>query len=410
MKERYTLMAGAARMDITPTEELMPLPFVGPISFQFIADRIHVRALYIENLKENTLLVAFDMGEVPYPQETVEFIHEISNIRNENIFLTATHTHETPFIGWPLIPADVETEAKYRKWYEQIKNAVREAVLEAISSKRAARLGYAEGKSYINVNRDELIDGKCEVGNNYERPSDKTLALVKLEDEEKNLIALVVNYACHAVLLNGCLVNDGIGISGDIPGRTSTSIEDQLGGVVLWTSGAAGDQNPRVTTNYGYDETGFRTISLGEAGYMILDGIVREHVRNILSVNQRIVCNVDSARIISLEKIVLVKAKGAKEEEAPSIPFTLKLLRIGELAIMGISAEVVTIVGENVRKVSDAEHTIMITHAQGCMGYVPDDWEYEHQSFVAGSSLIEKGCAEPVFIRGFEEMFGNQNG
>ena len=76
----------------------------------------------------------------------------------------------------------------------------------------------------------------------------------------------------------------------------------------------------------------------------------------------------------------------------------------------GISAEVVTIVGENVRKVSDAEHTIMITHAQGCMGYVPDDWEYEHQSFVAGSSLIEKGCAEPVFIRGFEEMFGNQNG
>ena len=135
MKERNTLMAGAARMDITPAEELLPLPFVGPISFQFIADRIHVRALYIENLQENTLLVAFDMGEVPYPQETVEFINEISNIRNENIFLTATHTHETPFIGWPLMPADVETEAKYRKWYEQIKNAVREAVLEAISSR-----------------------------------------------------------------------------------------------------------------------------------------------------------------------------------------------------------------------------------------------------------------------------------
>ena len=61
MKERNTLMAGAARMDITPAEELLPLPFVGPISFQFIADRIHVRALYIENLQENTLLFAFDM-------------------------------------------------------------------------------------------------------------------------------------------------------------------------------------------------------------------------------------------------------------------------------------------------------------------------------------------------------------
>lgn len=407
MKEKNMLMAGAAKTDITPSNELMPIPFVGPICFNFIADRIHVRALYIDNLKEQSLLIAFDMGEVPYPEETVEFIHEISDISNENIFLTATHTHEVPFIGWALMPTDPETEAKYRKWYEQIKNAVKEAVFEAMSSKRPARMGYAEGKSYINVNRDELIDGKCEVGNNYERPSDKTLVVVRLEDEEQNPIALIVNYACHAVLLNGCLVNDGIGISGDIPGRTSTSIEDKLGGVVLWTSGAAGDQNPRVITNYGYDETGIKTKSLGEAGYMVLDGIVREHVRNILSVNEKLVCDVDSADIISKEKRVLVKAKGSKEEDEPSVPYILKLLRLGELAIMGISAEVVTMVGENVRKVSDAKHTILITHAQGCMGYVPDDWEFDHQSFIVGMSLGEKGCAEPVFILGFKELFGN---
>lgn len=406
MIENNKLMAGAARADITPADELMPIPFVGPINFNFVADRIHVRALYIENLTEQSLLVTFDMGEVPYPQETVEFIHEITNISNEAIFLTATHTHEVPFIGWPLMPTKPETESKYRKWYDQIKCAIKEAVCAAMSLRRPVRIGYAEGKSYINVNRDEIIDGKCEVGNNYERPSDKTLALIRLEDEKQKTIALVVNYACHAVLLNGCLVHNGIGISGDIPGRTSTSIEDKLGGVVLWTSGAAGDQNPRVMTNYGYDETGVRTKSLGEAGYMILDGIVREHVRNILSVNDRLVCNVDFADIISLEKTVLIKARGSKTE-TPSVPYILKLLRLGELAVMGISAEVVTSIGENVRKVSDAKHTILITHAQGSMGYVPDDWEFDHQSFIVGMALSEKGYAEKGFIQGFQEWFKN---
>ncbi len=403
--EKNQLYAGAARCDITPNESLMPMTFLGPVLMKFVADRIHGRVLYIENQETKVLIVALDMGEVPYPEELIPFLEEVSGVEKKNILITATHTHEVPFIGWPFMPFEESVEKEQnRVWFEQIKNALKKAVKEAISKKCKATMGYEEGKSYINVNRDELIDGKAVVGNNYERPSDKTLSLIRFEDEDKNVIALLINYAVHNVLLNGCMVDGGIGISGDIAGRTSTILEDKLGGVALWTSGAAGDQNPRICTNYGYVEgsNGFETKSVGEAGYMILDGIVAEHVRNIEEVNGRLSCEISNGELKSVEKTVFIKAKGAQDEQSV-VPFTIKLMHIANLAIQGISAEVVTTIGESVRKESNMEHTIMITHAQGCMSYTPDDWEYNNEAFVVGSSLVEKGYAEPVFIKGFQE-------
>lgn len=46
----------------------------------------------------------------------------------------------------------------------------------------------------------------------------------------------------------------------------------------------------------------------------------------------------------------------------------------------------------------------MSSHAQACMSYTPDEWEYNNEAFVAGSSLVEKGYAEPVFIKGVQEF------
>jgi hypothetical protein len=83
----------------------------------------------------------------------------------------------------------------------------------------------------------------------------------------------------------------------------------------------------------------------------------------------------------------------------------LKLLCLGNIALMGISAEVPTTVGAKVQEVSDAEHTILVTHAQGCMGYTPDDWEYDHHTFEVDNALVSKGCAQPAFVQGFKEMF-----
>lgn len=400
------LLVGAARADITPLEEMLPLHYVETVNFEKVADRISARVIYLENGGSAVLLVNLDLAEVPYAQETMDALAEMTGLSQERIFISPIHTHSMPFFGTMLAPPKDETEPAYRRYYAYVMEAVKTAVRTAMAEKRPAKLGYGEGRSYINVNRDEKVDGKYTYGVNYERPSDKTLRLVRLDDMDGNMIALLVNYAVHAVVTNGCMIGDGLWIGGDLPGRTETMLEEKLGGVVLWMPAASADQNPRVVSNFGYDLSSptLRTISLGEGGYLVLESLAKEHVRDIIAANETITCDMEDAKIAASEKNVFVPAKEAVKAAVPVVPFTLKLLRIGSLAIEGVSAEVATTVGKALCDLSDAEHTLMVTHVQGTSWYVPDDWEYEEHAQEVDESLIERGCAEPVFTKAFQEM------
>ena len=103
--------------------------------------------------------------------------------------------------------------------------------------------GYGTGVSYINVNR-QIVDpktGRWWEGANYEGPSDKTVAVLTFESLDGTPIAVYYNYAVHAVIA-GQLDQ----VSGDIPGAASEYVEESFDDrvVALWSSGAAGDQNP----------------------------------------------------------------------------------------------------------------------------------------------------------------------
>ncbi|MHA9737906.1 neutral/alkaline non-lysosomal ceramidase N-terminal domain-containing protein [Robinsoniella peoriensis] len=423
MKENR-FRAGAARREITPGTEILPIPFVFSYVIDGVADSLFVRVLYLDDGQKRILFITFDMGIVPYAEETLQFVAKLTGLQRENIFMSATHTHEVPVIGAD-IPEMHGAHGKDRLWYARIQTALREAIEEAKQKKRNARIGYGEGKSYININRDELKDGKGgEPGNNFERPSDKTLSLVRIEDEDGKIIALIVNYAVHAVVMNGCSVHNKVQISGDLPGRTSTMLEEQFdGATVLWTSGAAGDQNPRIMTAYGAEiENGqIKVKSLGEAGYMILDFLVKEHVSDILEVNNELMCDEEEIKIETSERIVRCPARKQKsvdgavynQSDAESgdkkVTYTLRMLKVGDLVFEGVSAEVVTTIGAALKQASPYEKTIVVTHVNNYCGYVPDDWEYEHNAFEAAGTPVMKGFAQPAFIQAFSEMFDEMN-
>lgn len=400
------LLAGAAKRDITPLEDMMPMPFVGPVCFEKAADRVSVRTLFLSNGNHNVLFVNFDLGEVPYVSETLSTLTELTGLSCERIFLVATHTHSMPFFGTIIMPPNEATEPIYRRYYAFLMERVKEAVLEAMQNAKPAKMGYGEGCSYVNVNRDECVDGKYIYGNNFERPSDKTLRLIRLEDMEGQSIALVVNYAVHGVVMNGCMIGDGLWLGGDLPGRTATGLEEKLGGIVLWTPAASADQNPRYCTNFGYDESSptLRTKSLGETGYMLLDTLVAEHIRDILRTNSTIACDQVSIHISAKEETVLVPAKEELKAVIPVVPFILKVLRLGDITIEGVSAEVATTVGAKLCALSGSQPTMMMTHVQGTGFYIPDEWEYEVGAQETGETLIGEGCAEPMFMDAFRKM------
>ena len=142
------------------------------------------------------------------------------------MLLTATHTHSVP--------------------RQDVGPYTDKIVESARLAKRAwltARIGYGTGVSYFNVNRN-IIDPKTRrwwEGPNYEGPSDKTVAVIAFETPSGEPIAVYYNYAMHAVTVGQLDL-----VSGDAPGTASKYIEDSFDGnvVALWSSGAAGDQNP----------------------------------------------------------------------------------------------------------------------------------------------------------------------
>lgn len=402
------LRAGAAKADITPKEALLPLPLLGPLQFTRINDHIFVRVLALESGNRRALVATFDLTFVPDAEGYKEALFAAFHIPEEYIFLAATHTHEAvPLFAARLLTREDDASKSSMSWKAHIKEGLMKAAGEAIASLRPARMGAGTGKSYINCNRDEIKSGeKAELGYNFERPSDKTLRAVRLEDEAGAPIAFLVNYACHAVVMNGCIERGGVGVSGDFPGRTASVVEARHGGVCLWTSSAAGDQNPRMMTNFGVKVIDGKPVyqNLGETGHLVLELLTEEHVRDVERTLETIRCAPFAGEIAAGEGSAFCPRTDGGETE-----YRCTLLKAGGLTLAGVDGEVPTSIGAAILN-EMKEEAIFISLVNGYKGYIPDDWQLEHHSFEAEGAPLASGYAEQSLKETFRRLDAEING
>src|SRR6186713_957383 len=238
-----SLRAGAARVDITPSQGELPKNSHG------ILDRLYARAIVLENGASTAALITIDAGAVPDAlwQAVTGQLEKELKIPTASVLLTATHTHS----------------AGGQRGPDYVQKIV-ESVRLAQQRLTPARMGYGTGVSYINVNR-QIIDaktGRWWEGPNREGPSDKTVAVLKFETLSGEPIAVYYNYAVHGVI-TGQLDQ----VSGDIPGATSRYIEESFGDkvVAVWSNGAGGDQNP-IYYQQTYDLRDIRTKEYASRG------------------------------------------------------------------------------------------------------------------------------------------------
>ncbi len=238
--EGGTLKAGAARVDITPPANELPEPY------RTIHDHIFARAIVLDNGTSRAALVSADVSAFPdhvWADLSVKIAAEVG-CPVEHVVISGTHSHSSPAPGARSgRPAGTPLDANGTAHGVRVAARVLDAVRQAKSSLQPARVGFGTGQFFANVNRD-AIDQQTRLwyqGPNLDGPTDKTVAVVMFESLAGDPIAVYVNYAMHAVFF--FMRNQ---ISGDFPGATSRHIErafdDEL--VAIWTSGAAGDQNP----------------------------------------------------------------------------------------------------------------------------------------------------------------------
>ena len=416
-----SLRAGAAKVDVTPAQGDLPKNYEG------IHDRLYSRAIVLESGNTSAALITVDAGAVPDQvwQNVTQQIQKDLGIPITNVLLTATHTHSAPG----------QTSAAYLQ-------KIVESVRLAKQRLAPARVGYGSGVSYLNVNRN-IIDPKTKrwwEGPNYDGLSDKTVAVVKFETLTGEPIAVYYNYAMHAVTV-GQLDK----VSADAPGEASKYIEDSLDdkAVALWSSGAAGDQNP-IYYQQTYDLREIRVKEYAARGIDISNamppggqGLNKSDPRVAKLMNQQKQMIVSMGQFLGEEVLHVMRGMQRMEsdvqiyggqkaisclgrertnagragfegtyKEAGPVDIRLGLLKVGDIAIAAVNAEVFNLIAQRLKQESPYTATMMATLTNGMArsGYIPNDAAYGMYTFEVLSSRLQPGCAETSIVNGILDL------
>ena len=411
------LRVGAGKVDITPSQGELPKNSRG------VLDRLYARAIVLESGRSIAALVTVDAGGIADAiwKAVTEQIEKELGIPTSNVLLTATHTHS----------AGAQRGTEYpRKIVESVRLARQKLT--------PARVGYGTGLSYINVNR-QIVDsktGRWWEGPNREGPSDKTVAVLKFESTSGDPIAVYYNYAVHAVIA-GQLDQ----VSADVPGAASNYVEDSFDNsiVAVWSSGAAGDQNPMYYRQT-YDLRDIRTKEYATRGIDISnamppggEGLDRNNPTVARLMNQQRQMVLSMGQFLGEEVLHVMRGiermntavalsgsaatvscpgrertnqgragfEGSYKESGP-VEIRLGLLRIGDVMIGAVNAEVFNPIAERLKRESPYKATMMTTLTNGSArsGYIPDEASYGKYTFEVLSSRLQPGCAESAIVNG----------
>jgi hypothetical protein len=385
-----TLRAGAARVDITPGPGTS-LPMSGYAGrtegHKSVHDNLYARAIFLDDGSAQAVIVACDLIFMPenlWSPLTEKLTAEFG-IPRERLLLAGTHTH-----GGPSLSTD-----SYR---EEAQQKIVEAVRQAKARLQPARFGFGAGKASVNTNRRaRMPEGGWWLGINPEGPSDKAVAVVKFESESGQPLALFVNYGVHGTVLGP----RNMEISGDLPGTTSRFVEKEMGGdvVALWTSGAAGDQDPIYRVGVRHEDTEALGLILGEEVLRVVKSIRTSPFAALRGAQRTVSC-------AGRRPTRPGRQRDLKYEfaDADPVQIRLSLLMLNHIAFAGVSGEVLTSIGQRLKRESPFTRTMMVTHCNGSSGYIPDDAAYERISYEIVTTRVKPGCAEDAIVRGLTAM------
>ena len=260
---------------ITPSiEKLLEMKAKGAARYVGVEDPLMFRCIAVSDGTEKAVLCGYDLISAPFCGKLTEILEEKYGIKPENCVFSATHNHEALNIALPegedysimekymLRPSAPTEEAKsavyeYSEW---VLNKVVETIGEAIEKMKPAKVGYAKGKSYINVCRDLPTPIGPIQANNFHGPSDHELLVIRFDDLEGNTIGMFLNHATHSnyMIWNlGEVPKIGVDVGGGVSRFVENANKNQF--PVIWAQGAAGDQNPIV-------RSGWRIVEVNEKG------------------------------------------------------------------------------------------------------------------------------------------------
>lgn len=179
--------------------------------------------------------------------KTIEDEHYVRNsilkslgLDPAQLMFCLTHTHSGPSLSRD----DYEKEGGklIAPYLDFLKITSVDLIKKCLSTSIKATLTWQYGKCGLAKNRD-LLDEKNNrylVGYNPEGNADDTLLLGRITDAKHNIIATIVNYACHPTTLGW----DNLHISPDYIGALRETVEANTMAPCIFLQGASGELAP----------------------------------------------------------------------------------------------------------------------------------------------------------------------
>ncbi len=430
----HNFQVGAGRAEIRIPADFFPYRRFKGRFFSEQHEDIFVRTILISTEEQKFLMLSVELGDFGHISTWQNKISDFCGVPPQNIFLSVTHNHVAPHVcdDWDQEVVDVEKTVAFGDYTW---DAMQRAIRQAEKGLRPATVGYGTGYCDININRDYVDRPKTIIGNNPHGLSDKTVAVVKFADLDGKTIALFINYAVHGAVMMGVTFKDGgMAVSGDLPGCTSKLVEEAYDNeiVALWTSGAAGDQNPRFMAekdplNGKFDPELLKNLSgppdtgkpsMGMSAYLLVRIQAESLADEVLYVAEAIDNDKDKAQIDCVQSDYTMhgqKKPGPHnkynpdfhyDDDAPSVPLHMSVLRCNDIIFIGIPGELVCSVGLMIKAaLADLSgKVIVVTHCNGSISYMSDTVGFVTRSGEAMRTHVSQGWAERVIVDSAREL------
>ncbi len=391
------LMAGAGKANIDPPAAMLPIhnnpgdPYLATIH-----DSLFARAVVVDGRGGRVIIVAADMIMMPDAvyDRIVARLAKAYGVAPDHIMLAATHCHTVP---WTIDAG-----------YEQVvSDGITAAVAQAAAHEVPVSIGQGEGHAFININRDEKTAHGFILGQDPDGPSDKTVRVIGFFRKDHTPVAILTNYAVHAVTLHSAFTAGGDQgfVSADIPGVVDAFVDAHYGAetTTLWTSGAAADQNPILMAYYAEPDAQGTASSndLSTSGFEITRRLGQDLALEIIRVTDTIK-PLASSKIDAAQTVI---ACPTKADPAVTKPLRIGHIGLGPIDIVSVSGEVGTVVDQHLRQKTGRD-PMLLTLTNGYGGYLPDDASYDRgDTFEVGKTLMARGC-EPRIVAAAAKWLG----
>lgn len=193
---------------------------------------------------QTLVMVTLDLISVPGPlrKHVEEKLKQSHGLEPANLIMNCSHTHCGPEIrttGTALSGLEPERRTKAIAYVETLQTRILSSIDAAFVKIAPAELSFQKARAGFAMNRRLPTEAGYRNSPNPDGRVDHEVPVLRVEDAEGKLKAIVFGYACHNTTLGIYQIN------GDYAGYAQYYLEEaHPGTVAMFMMGCGGDQNP----------------------------------------------------------------------------------------------------------------------------------------------------------------------